>query len=267
MDSTRRLGAERRSASALVANYIHELSDRHNGREHISTRSRPSNRLKETKVRIGIIGSGNIGVTAARLFVVAGHEVAIANSRGPESLRDVLDDLGPGAQAAEAADAASFGDVVLVAIPFGRYTELPADALADTTVIDATNYYPQRDGNFPDLDADRTTSSELLAAHLPGARVVKAFNTLYWKTLRDGRHPGREDERLVLVVAGDDQDGKTEVARLIEEIGFAAVDAGGLADGGRRLQPGSALSGKELTAREAEELLGPAVRPAPLAPG
>jgi 8-hydroxy-5-deazaflavin:NADPH oxidoreductase len=254
MDSTRRFGAERRSASALVANYIHELSDRHNGRERISTRPGPPNQPKATKLRIGIIGSGNIGATAARRFVDAGHEVAIANSRGPETLRHAVDDLGPRARAAEPADAAAFGDLVLVAIPFGRYTELPADALADTTVIDATNYYPQRDGNFPDLDADRTTSSELLAARLPGARVVKAFNTLYSRTLGDGGKPGRGDERLVLFVAGDDPDAKEQVARLIEDIGFAAVDVGGLADGGRRLQPGAVLSGKELTVREAEEV-------------
>jgi 8-hydroxy-5-deazaflavin:NADPH oxidoreductase len=261
MDSTRRFGAERRSASALVANYIHELSDRRNGRERISTRLRPSTEPKETRVRIGIIGSGNIGATTARLFVDAGHDVAIANSRGAETLRELADGLGPRAHAAEPADAAAFGDLVLVAIPFGRYKELPAGALADTTVIDATNYYPQRDGNFPDLDADRTTSSELLAAHLPGARVVKAFNTLYWKTLRDGGTTGREDEQLVLLLAGDDPDAKEQVARLIEDIGFAAVDAGGLADGGRRLQPGSALSGKELTLREAEDMLGPVGRP------
>jgi predicted dinucleotide-binding enzyme len=261
MDSTRRFGAERRSASALVANYIHELSERHNGRERISIRPGPSNQPKETKMRIGIIGSGNIGATAARLLVDAGHEVVIANSRGPETLHEVVDDLGPRAHAAGAADAASFGDLVLVAIPFGRYGELPADELADTTVIDATNYYPQRDGNFPDLDADRTTSTELLAAHLPGARVVKAFNTLYWKTLADGGRPDRGDERLVLFLAGDDPDAKEQVARLIENIGFAAVEVGGLADGGRRLQPGAALSGNELTVREAEELLGPAGRP------
>jgi predicted dinucleotide-binding enzyme len=261
MDLTRRFGAERRSASALVANYIHELSDRHNGRERISTRTSPSTEPKETRVRIGIIGSGNIGATAARLFVDAGYDVAIANSRGPETLRGVVDDLGPRAHAAEPADAAAFGDLVLVAIPFGRCSELPAGALADTTVIDATNYFPQRDGHFPDLDADRTTSSELLAAHLSGARVVKAFNTLNWKTLRDGGKPSRGEDRLVQFLAGDDPDAKEQVARLIEDIGFAAVDAGGLADGGRRLQPGSALSGEELTVREAEDLLGTAVRP------
>jgi 8-hydroxy-5-deazaflavin:NADPH oxidoreductase len=245
METTRRLRVERRSARALVTNYIHELSERHNGGElgEPSTEPAPSTQPKETGMRIGIIGSGNIGATAARLSVDAGHEVAIANSRGPETLGEVVDGLGPRAHAADAGEAASFGDVVLVAIPFGRYRELTASELADTTVIDATNYYPQRDRKIPELDADSTTSSELLAAHLPGARVVKAFNTLRWRTVRDGGKPGPRGERLVLFLAGDDRDAVDQVARLIEETGYAAVDAGGLEDGGRRQQPGSALSG------------------------
>lgn len=255
MDSTRRLSVEHRSASALVTNYIHEVSERHNGHGRISTQPAPSNQLKETHVRIGIIGGGKIGATAARLFVDAGHEVAIANSRGPETLAEVVDDLGERAHAADAADAAAFGELVLVAVPFGRYHELPAEPLADTTVIDAMNYYPQRDGNHPELDADETTSSELLAAHLPGARVVKAFNTMVWSTLRDRGKQGPREERLALFVAGDDPDAKAQVSRLIEEIGFAPVDTGGLADGGRRQQMGSPLIRGDVTAREAEEAL------------
>jgi 8-hydroxy-5-deazaflavin:NADPH oxidoreductase len=247
MESTRRLRVERLSARALVTNYIHELSERHNGR---------SNPLKESKLRIGIIGGGKIGATAARLFVDGGHEVAIANSRGPETLREVVDGLGERARAAGTADAAAFGELVLVAVPFGRYRELPVEALADTTVVDATNYYPQRDGHHPELDSDRTTSSELLAAHLPGSRVVKAFNTMVWSTLRDGgmQHAPR-DERLVLFVAGDDPGAKGQVTTLIEQLGFAAVDTGDLADGGRRQQPGSPIYTQPMTAKEAEELV------------
>jgi 8-hydroxy-5-deazaflavin:NADPH oxidoreductase len=255
MESTRRLGVERRSASALVVNYIHELSDRHNGGNRISTEPRQSNLLKETHVRIGIIGGGKIGGTAARLFVGAGHEVAIANSRGPETLREVVEGLGERARAADAADAAAFGELVLVAIPFGRYRELPAEQLANRTVIDAMNYFPQRDGSYPELDADHTTSSELLAAHLPDSRVVKAFNTMVWSTLRDGGNQGPRDERLALFVAGDDREEKAEVNRMLEEIGFASVDTGGLADGGRRQQMGSPLIRRDATATEAEEAL------------
>ena len=259
MESTRRLRVERLSTRALVTNYIHELSERHNGgngRRAISTEPRRSTVLKETDVRIGVIGAGKIGATAAKLFVDAGHEVAIAGSRGPETLREVVDALGERAHAAEAADAAAFGELVLVAIPFGRHRELPVEPLADTTVVDATNYYPQRDGHYPELDSDQTTSSELLAAHLPGSRVVKAFNTMVWSTLRDGgkQHAPR-DERLVLFVAGDDPDARGQVTTLIDQLGFAAVDTGDLADGGRRQQPGSPIYTQPMTAKEAEEIL------------
>jgi predicted dinucleotide-binding enzyme len=235
VNTTRRVGAERRSVSATVANYIHELSERHNGGGGASTEPAPSNQPKESDVRIGIIGSGRIGATAARLFADAGHEVAIANSRGPQSLGDVVDGL--------------------VAIPFGRFRELPAEPLAEATVIDAMNYYPRRDGNYPELDADETTSSELLAARLPGARVVKAFNTMVWSTLRDRGSSGPRDERLALFIAGDDPDAKDQVTRLVEEIGFAGVDTGGLADGGRLQQMGAPLIRRDVTAREAEQLL------------
>jgi predicted dinucleotide-binding enzyme len=181
--------------------------------------------------------------------------VAIANSRGPQSLGDVVDGLGPRAHAADTVGAAAFGEVVLVAIPFGRYRELPAEPLAEATVIDAMNYYPRRDGNYPELDADETTSSELLAARLPGARVVKAFNTMVWSTLRDRGSSGPRDQRLALFIAGDDPDAKDQVTRLIEEIGFAGVDTGGLADGGRLQQMGAPLIRRDVAAREAEQLL------------
>jgi 8-hydroxy-5-deazaflavin:NADPH oxidoreductase len=207
-------------------------------------------------VRVGIIGSGHIGATAARLFVDAGHEVAIANSRGPESLAALVDELGERARAATVEDAESFGELVLVAIPFGRYTELPAEPLRDTIVVDAMNYYPERDGSFPDLDAGRTTSTELLGAHLPGARLVKAFNTMYWKTMGERGTREAEGDRLALFIAGDDADAKQTVAALIEEIGLTPVDTGGLAEGGRRQQPGSPIYNKPMTAREAERALG-----------
>jgi 8-hydroxy-5-deazaflavin:NADPH oxidoreductase len=205
-------------------------------------------------MRIGIIGSGKIGATAAQLFVDAGHEVAIANSRGPETLTRLADEFGPGAHAATAAQAASFGELVLVAIPFGSYREVPAPP-PGTIVIDANNYYPSRDGRFPELDDDSTTASELLAAHLPEARVVKPFNTMNWRVLRDRGNPDAGERRLVLFVAGDDSDAKAKVSALIEEIGFAAVDTGGLADGGRRQQPGSPVYTELIAERDANRAL------------
>lgn len=205
-------------------------------------------------MRIGIIGSGNIGATAARLFVNAGHEVAIANSRGPQTLTELTEVLGDDAQPATPDGAASFGELLLVAIPFGRYRELPTPP-AGTIIVDATNYYPGRDGNVAELDDDSTTSSELLAAHFPEARVVKALNTLHWQVLRDRGNPDAGDARLVLFVAGDDDAAKARVSVLIEEIGFAPVDSGSLAEGGRRQQAGSPISGELLTEVDAKAAL------------
>jgi predicted dinucleotide-binding enzyme len=206
-------------------------------------------------MRIGVIGSGKIGRTAARLFVDAGHDVAIANSRGPETLADMVADLGERATAATVEDAASSAELVLVAIPFGRHGELPAEALANRIVVDAMNYYPQRDGHLRELDEGTTSSSELFAAHAPAARVVKAFNTMMWTVLRDRGSQAPLDERLVLFVAGDDEEAKGRVSSLIEEIGFAPVDTGSLAEGGRRQQPGSPIYVKELRPSEARGLL------------
>jgi len=206
-------------------------------------------------MKIGIIGSGKIGATAARLFVDAGHAVAIANSRGPDSLNELVQDLGESARAATVEDAASSAELVLVAIPFGRYRDLPAETLRDKIVVDAMNYYPGRDGQFPGLDEDATTSTELFAAHLPNARVVKAFNTMMWTNLRERGSQGPLAERLVMFVAGDDQEAKERVSALIEQIGFAPVDTGSLADGGRLQQPDSPVYVKQLTPREVKELL------------
>jgi 8-hydroxy-5-deazaflavin:NADPH oxidoreductase len=184
-----------------------------------------------------------------------GHEVAIANSRGPDTLTGLVDELGDGVRAATVEDAAGFGDVVLLAIPFGRYRELPPEPFADTIVVDATNYFPQRDGNLPELDEDRTTSSELLAAHLPDARVVKAFKSMNWAVLRDRGAPDAGEDRLALFVAGDDEDAKQRVSGLIEKIGFAPIDTGSLAEGGRRHQTGSPVFTRLIAARDAEEAL------------
>ncbi len=199
---------------------------------------------------IGIIGAGNIGATAARLFAGAGHRVAISNSRGPETLRDLVAEIGEYAGAVTVEEAADFGEVVLEAIPFGRYEELPAGRLAGKIFIDAANYYPGRDG---EIDLGGLGSSKVIARHLPGARVVKAFNTMYYETLRtEGRGPG--EDRLALFVAGDDAEAKTVVSRLIEEIGFAPLDTGSLEDG-RKQEPGSPIYNQPMTEREAREAL------------
>jgi len=207
-------------------------------------------------MKIGIIGSGNIGATSARLFVRAGHEVALSNSRGGEGLEALVAELGPKAKATTIEDAANFGDVVLIAIPFGKFSTLPADAFKGKVVIDAGNYYPNRDGNFAALDDGQTTSSEIMSAHLKEARLVKGFNTIWFGHLGTQGDTGLPlEDRRVIFIAGDDSQAKETVARLIEEIGFAAVDTGFLHEGGSRQQPGTAVYNKELTGKDAAALL------------
>lgn len=207
-------------------------------------------------MKIGIIGAGHIGGNAAKLFAKAGHEIAIANSRSPETLTDLVAEIGANTQAATIEDAAKFGEIVFVSIPFGRYKELPADDFAGKIVIDSNNYYPQRDGNFAELDAGETTSSELLQKHLKGARVVKGFNTIWFEHLKtQGNKDLPRDERRAIFIAGDDPEAKKIVTKLIEEIGFAAVDVGKLADSAAQ-EPETAIYNRNLTAHEAEAILG-----------
>jgi predicted dinucleotide-binding enzyme len=207
-------------------------------------------------MKIGVIGSGNIGATAARLFARAGHEVAISNSRGGDGLEALIAELGGHARATGIEEAARFGDVVLIAVPFGKYETLPAEAFEGKVVVDANNYYPNRDGNFPALDSGETTSSELLASHLKGARLVKGFNTIWFEHLaKQGDASLPVEERRAIFIAGDDEEAKQIVSRLVEEIGFAAVDTGTLGEGGRRQQVGTAVYNKELNAREALRVL------------
>lgn len=198
-------------------------------------------------MNIGIIGAGNIGKTAAKLSLDAGHEVAISNSRGPETLAAVIRELGE-ARAMTTEDAAAFGEVVLEAIPYGLYKSLPAEALAGKILISASNYYPQRDG---DLDFGRRAQTELLAQHVPKARVVKAFNTIYWEHLRDQGDTSKPVEaRRVIFLSGDDGAAKRTVAALIEELGFGPLELGSLR-ASKRQEPGSAVYNKDMTVREA----------------
>jgi len=201
-------------------------------------------------VKIGIIGAGRIGSTLAAHLTRAGHDVAIANSRGPETLQDLIAELGERAQAASVADAARFGDLVVVAIPFKDYRDVPTDAVAGKVVVDAMNYYPQRDGHIEQLDSGATTSSELLAEHLQGAFVVKAFNTIRWDVLRDAARPGAAEGHIGIPISGDDEAAKQEIDDLIAEIGFDGVDAGPLGAGGRKHQPGTEVYGSDLPSAE-----------------
>jgi len=208
-------------------------------------------------MKIGIIGAGNIGANAAKLFIKAGHEIAIANSRGAETLKDLVAELGENAQAVSIEEAAKFGEIVFISIPFGRYQTLPSNAFDSKMVVDTNNYYPDRDGSFAELDENKTTSSEMLAEHLRGARIVKGFNTIWFEHLKtQGDTNTPIEERRAIFIAGDDAEAKKTVARLIEEIGFAAVDTGDLRDGGAAQQPDTAIYNRNLTASEAQAILG-----------
>jgi predicted dinucleotide-binding enzyme len=207
-------------------------------------------------MNIGIIGSGHIGGTTARLFVDAGHQVAISNSRGPETLRDLAAELGANAHAATVEEAARFGDVVLVAIPLKDYPSLPVDALHGKIVVDAMNYYPNRDGRIAQLDAGTLASSELVAQHLRGARVVKAFNTIWFEHLKQqGKKNAPIDARRVIFVSGDDAEATRVVAQLIESIGFGPYGLGTLHESTQQ-QPDSAIYNRDLTVAEASGVLG-----------
>jgi predicted dinucleotide-binding enzyme len=189
-------------------------------------------------MRIGIIGSGKIGTTLAQLLLPAEHEVWIANRRGPDSLRELVAGLGPRAHAATVTQAAKAADIVILSVPFGAFLDLPADLLRGKVVIDATNYVAERDGAIAAIETGQRTSTEVLAAHLPGARVVKSFNSIFWEHLRDDGRPSGSPNRRALPLAGDDPDAKQAATQLLTDTGFDAVDAGALSEG-RRFQRGA----------------------------
>jgi predicted dinucleotide-binding enzyme len=205
-------------------------------------------------MNIGIVGAGNIGANAARLFAKAGHDVRIANSRSPESLAALVAEIGPRAQAATPSDAVAFGDVVLIAIPWVAKEEVIPEAgpYDGKIVIDAMNPYTE---DFEIEDLGERTSSEITRTLVPGARVVKAFNTIYYRRLAADGKPRGAEGRLAIPVAADDAGAKAVVMQLIDEIGFDAVDSGNLHDGGRRQQPGTPVYNQPFDASEAREAL------------
>lgn len=182
---------------------------------------------------VGLIGAGNIGSTVARLAVDAGHDVVLSNSRGPETLVDLVAELGPRARAATPAEAAEAGDLVVVTVPLKAYRDVPVEPLRGKVVIDTNNYYPERDGEIAELEDESTTTSELLQAHLPTSKVVKGFNNIYFKHLRTLARPSGDPERSVLAIAGDDADAKAVVSGFLDTLGYDAYDVGPLAEGWR----------------------------------
>lgn len=178
---------------------------------------------------IGLIGAGNIGAQVARLAVRNGYRAVLSNSRGPETLADLVDEIGAGASAATAEQAAREGDVVVVTIPLRNIAAVPVEPLAGKIVIDTNNYYEGRDGKIAELDEKRATTAGLLQQHLPDSRVVKAFNHIAAPDLTTHGAPAGTPGRRALAIYGDDADAKNRVRSLLDEFGFDVVDGGPLA--------------------------------------
>lgn len=155
----------------------------------------------------------------------------LSNSRGKDSLIPLA--KAAGCLAGTAQEAAEYGEIVFVAVPLGAYRSIPQKPLQGKIVLDLLNYFPYRDGNIPDLQRGEITTSELLAKHLPGTRVVKAFNSITVDDLMIDARPAGASERRALPIAGDDQEAKIIASRLIDELGFDVVDGGSLADSWR----------------------------------
>jgi hypothetical protein len=208
---------------------------------------------------LGIIGAGKIGSSVARAALAHGYDVVISNSRGPETLADLVADLGPGARAATPAEAAAAADLALVAVPLGHRAQVPVEPLAGKVVMDANNYYPHRDGRIPALDANESTTSELLQAHLPASRVVKAFNNINWHQIPTDGTATNTPGRRALPIAGDDDAAKAVVAGFLDRIGFDAVDLGPLSESWR-VERDTPAYGRRTTAGELRALAAKAVR-------
>jgi hypothetical protein len=182
-------------------------------------------------MRIGIIGAGFIARAAAGVFTKAGYEVMVSNTRGLRSLHTVVNTIGCKGGTVE--EAIAFSDTILLAIPFYAYDTLPMTLLAGKTVLDAGNYYADRDGANAELDGHRTTTSEILAGLMPESSVIKVFNAITAADIeRDGKPNGTPDRRA-LPIAGDDANAKQMVTGLLDAIGFDALDAGPLSEGWR----------------------------------
>ena len=211
-----------------------------------------ADQLETFMTTIGLIGSGNIGQAIARQAIAHGHHVVMSNSRGPETLADLVADLGSSASAGTAVEAATAADIAVVTVPFKNYLNVPVEPLAGKVVIDTNNYYFERDGHYADIDNGHATVSGLLAAHLPTSKVVKAFNMIQALAIGTDAKPAGTSGRRALPIAGDDADAKKTVAALIDEFGFDVVDAGPLAEGRRfdrdQRAYGAPLTSDELTA-------------------
>ena len=203
---------------------------------------------------LGILGAGRLGKVLARLAAKAGYRVLIAGSGDPKRVALAMDDLAAAGEATTAADAAKRADMVILALPLGKYRTIPAEALVGKLVIDATNYWWEVDGFPAEFTDPLTSSSQLVRDHLPASRVVKAFNHMAYADLEDEARPSGHAGRKAIGIAGDDADDLAIVAGLVDDLGFDPVVAGNLADG-VRLEPGTEPFGADVDAAELRAMI------------
>ncbi len=182
---------------------------------------------------IGIIGAGNIGTALAQAVIDKGYDVVIANSRGPETLAELVAELGPQAKSATAQEAASAGEIVVVTIPLHAYQDVPVEPLAGKVVIDTNNYYWERDGRIEALDRGEATVSGLLQEHLPASKVVKGFNHIPAQDITTDGTPAGTPDRRALAVSSDFPEAVELVTGLYDELGYDAVDVSPLSESWR----------------------------------